>query len=742
MRIRTKILLPVAILLSITAVSVSLVVSRSFLTASTSQAEVTETLLLQSLHDEVSATLEGVRRSVDDTERQALQQASLFSRLPNVVEAYRVAATGDMRDERSDASQRARESIREFIGPFQEGSVAATGSPTQIHFHLPTANSLVRTWRDGYQLTRNGERLDISDDLSGFRQTVIDINQGDHKPITGIEVGKGGLVIRGLMPVQDQTGNHLGSVESFFDFVPVIEKARTSDDLFFSIYMKSELLEIAVAFQEEAEYPRLEGEFVLLAATDRERTFTEIPLDFVERAASGEHISQEGAVILGGMPIADYQGQSVGALVAYRDASGMIAEIDESTEAAVASGRRLGVLIAAAIFVVIVVIITIIVVLTTRMLKPLDTVAQVADEIAAGKLSVKVPDERRSDEIGKLLGSFSNMTGSLVAKGERLRAYAEGDLTRATEMASDSDELGQSINKLWTSLREILSEAGEVSEEVSSGSSHISDASQQLASGANEQAASVEEISSSLDVVAGQARQNAETSEQAHKVAQETVGNSKQGVEKVEHLTKLMEDITAGSAETQKVVKAIDDIAFQINLLALNANVEAARAGKYGKGFAVVAEEVRNLATRSADAVKETTEIVQRSIESIGQGAHATEETVAQFRRIAEQTDRITTMLSEVAAASANQSGAIQEITAGLSQIDQVTQTNSATAEESASAAEELAQLARRLESIMGRFHLGAAATSRLPISDSRSRGEEELSETEYRSQGAPLATR
>ena len=158
------------------------------------------------------------------------------------------------------------------------------------------------------------------------------------------------------------------------------------------------------------------------------------------------------------------------------------------------------------------------------------------------------------------------------------------------------------------------------------------------------------------------------------------------------------------SEETQKVVKAIDDIAFQTNLLALNANVEAARAGMYGKGFAVFAEEVRNLANRSAEAVEETSRIVEKSKSKISAGASATEQTVQQFRLIAEQTDKIAELLAQVSESSTNQSGAIQEINAGLAQIDDVTQSNSATAEESSSAADELEQMTVRLSKLMSGF--------------------------------------
>lgn len=706
MRIRTKIILPIALLLAVSAVALAMWVSSSFARSATTQAGETERLIVDALEGDVVAALTGAQRAVDDTGNQALQLAGLFSRLPAVADAYAVAAAGDMDDERSPESQAAREAIREFIGPFQEGYRDASGAAMNVHFHLPNAHSLARTWRDGYQVTRDGVRLDVSDDLSGFRQTVLDVNSGNHEPITGIEVGRGGLVIRGIVPVRDPVGEHVGSVEAFFDFVPVIEKSRTSDDLFFSIYMDTSLLDIAVVFQDEELYPQLEGEYVLLAATDAERTFNDIPIDFVDAAARDQTVRQNGDVILGGIPINDYAGNRVGSLVAYRDASAELAGLRETTQDAIDAGRTLGLVLAAVIAAVIVVLIALIGFMISRMLKPLETVGRIADEIAAGNLTAEVPELARKDEIGALLHSFSTMTSSLSSKGRRLADYADGDLTEEVELTSDRDQLGHSINRLRESLSGILSEASAVATEVSGGSSHIAEASEQLAAGASEQAASVEEISSSLNLISEQAQRNAQLSREANQSAGDTVAQSKTGLDEMERLATLMSQVTSSSEETKKVVKVIDDIAFQINLLALNANVEAARAGKYGKGFAVVAEEVRNLAARSGQAVGETTKIVEASLANIEAGAKATSTTSEQFRTIAEQAEKTAAMLAEIAEASSSQSTAIQEMNSGLTQIEQVTQSNSATAEESSSAARELAEMTVRLTSLMSGFRL------------------------------------
>jgi methyl-accepting chemotaxis protein len=289
-----------------------------------------------------------------------------------------------------------------------------------------------------------------------------------------------------------------------------------------------------------------------------------------------------------------------------------------------------------------------------------------------------------------------------------LKRMAEGDLTVSMtgDYKGDFDVLKTALNDTINSMNDTLGQVAQAVEQVTAGSRQVSQASQALSQGATEQASSLEEITSSVTEIAGQTRQNTDSSVRVNSLAAEARDSAGAGDGQMKDLVSAMADVNKSAEEIRKIVKAIDDISFQINLLALNANVEAARAGKYGKGFAVVAEEVRNLAVRSATSVKETTSMVDEVIKNIGKGNALVDVTAKQLGTIVTGVTQVAGLAEEVATASREQSQGLEQITQGLTQIDQVTQSNTASAEESASAAEELSSQAQQLKGMVGRFKL------------------------------------
>ena len=238
-------------------------------------------------------------------------------------------------------------------------------------------------------------------------------------------------------------------------------------------------------------------------------------------------------------------------------------------------------------------------------------------------------------------------------------------------------------------------------DQVASASGQVSSASQSLAEGATEQAAGLQETSSSLEEMASMTKQNADNAQQANALSTEARDSANTGAAAMSRMNTAIKEIQKSSDETANIIKVIDEIAFQTNLLALNAAVEAARAGEAGKGFAVVAEEVRNLAMRSAEAAKNTADMIQGSVKNAKNGVDIAQEVTQGLDEIVTNVGKATDLVSEIAAASQEQAQGIDQVNTAVAQMDKVTQQNAANAEESASASEQLSAQAATMNEMV-----------------------------------------
>ena len=302
----------------------------------------------------------------------------------------------------------------------------------------------------------------------------------------------------------------------------------------------------------------------------------------------------------------------------------------------------------------------------------------------------------------------------LIQLSESADRIADGDL--ATEVVtSTGDELGDaaaSFEIMRQRIREVLVEINHGADQVAAGAQNVSDASVALSQGASEQAASVEQLSASISEIASQTASNAQNAEKANELTVGTRSRAEMGNQEMQEMLAAMEEINASSVNISKIIKVIDEIAFQTNILALNAAVEAARAGQHGKGFAVVAEEVRNLAARSAKAAKETTDMIEGSMEKVEAGRGIAHKTAQALSEIVGDVASVADIVASIAKASNEQKLALEQINQGVQQVSQVVQSNASTSEEAATASQHLSAQAESMEADVGKFRLGNIGSS------------------------------
>nr|WP_279589264.1 methyl-accepting chemotaxis protein [Rhizomicrobium electricum] len=367
--------------------------------------------------------------------------------------------------------------------------------------------------------------------------------------------------------------------------------------------------------------------------------------------------------------------------------------------------------------------------LTRCVSRPLVEITGAMGELAAGHLTAEVPHADRRDEIGQLAEAMTTFKNQL-ASAERAKAVqtelivssvgtgldrlSKGDLGHriSADLTGPFRKLKDDFNATVSHLSEMVQKILSTSSQITTGAGEISQAADDLSRRTEQQAASLEETAAALEEIAATMKKTASNTREVDGAITTATAAAKEGGHVVESATKAMDAIAQSSREITDIIGVIDEIAFQTNLLALNAGVEAARAGEAGKGFAVVASEVRALAGRSGEAAKKIKALIHTAGENVAGGVKLVGESGQALKRIVDQVQQISALVSEMAGAAEQQSSGIQQVNAAVGQMDQVTQQNAAMVEQSTAASRNLAHETQVLQELVSFFQVETSSAA------------------------------
>jgi len=408
----------------------------------------------QYVRDVIENRLRLIAKEIEIGSQKAVSETSVFVSLPTTIQAYEIALSGNVDDPRSPESQAARDFLRKEFAPMLDSYSNLMGKKLELHFHLPNGRSLVRLWRD-YNTRVDGEWIDISDDISSFRPTVVNTNMTGEVS-KGLEPGSGGFAIRGVVPVIAPDGRQLGSAETLQQFAPIMELATEEGKIFIALYANNELLDFSVELQDQERYPPI-GDFVRVIEAKDDSVESHISAELLSKGKGGIFFENHGSRVLASCPLTDYQGKQVGVIVCAMNTTAISALVN--TAAFVLALMLAGMAVVP----------TFALLIQLRMLvsRPLGMVRSMIQDLAEDRVNLSKPNlSHQKDEIGEFARWVYTLTIKLDGILRERRAMAHWyksilDATPCSISVTDANMKWTFVNKavevfLGTTLEDMI----------------------------------------------------------------------------------------------------------------------------------------------------------------------------------------------------------------------------------------------------------------------------------------------